>query len=106
MDRLEKLKLNSIENPSKPKKGCKSCKKSKEVNEPLPLPIEEDIWIPSMADIKLAYAEFNSLTGVREDKKEFVSKVYKFLFGEDLKYNCRGCGNSQSRKFHNYIKTL
>ena len=105
MDRLEKLKLNSLENPSKPKKGCKSCKKSKEINEPLPLPIQEE-WIPTMTDIKLAYAEFNSLTGVREDKKEFVSKVYKFLFGEELVYNCRGCGNSQSRKFHNYIKTL
>ena len=85
--------------------SCQSCKKKKVVKQLDPI-IQEEVWVPSMADIKLAYAEFNSLTGVREDKKEFVSKVYKFLFGEDLKYNCRGCGNTQSRKFHNYIKTL
>jgi hypothetical protein len=85
--------------------SCQSCKKKKVVKQLDPI-IQEDVWVPSMADIKLAYAEFNSLTGVREDKKEFVSKVYKFLFGEELVYNCRGCGNSQSRKFHNYIKTL
>ena len=85
--------------------SCQSCKKKKVVKQLDPI-IQEEVWVPSMADIKLAYAEFNSLTGVREDKKEFVSKVYKFLFGEELVYNCRGCGNSQSRKFHNYIKAL
>ena len=82
-----------------------SCKKKKVVKKLDPI-IEEEVWVPSMADIKLAYAEFNSLTGVREDKKEFVAKVFKFLFNEELDYNCKGCGNSQARKFHNYIKTL
>lgn len=85
--------------------GCDTCKKKKVVKKLDPI-IEEDVWVPSQFDIKMAYSEFNSLTGVREDKKEFVSKVYKFLFGEDLVYNCRGCGNNQARKFHNYIKTL
>lgn len=85
--------------------GCDTCKKKKVVKKLDPI-IEEDVWVPSQLDIKMAYSEFNSLTGVREDKKEFVSKVYKFLFGEDLVYNCRGCGNNQARKFHNYIKTL
>lgn len=85
--------------------SCDTCKKKKVVKKLDPI-IEEDVWVPSMTDIKLAYAEFNSLTGVKEEKKEFVSKVYKFLFGEDLVYNCRGCGNNQARKFHNYIKTL
>lgn len=85
--------------------GCDTCKKKKVIKKLDPI-IEEDVWVPSQLDIKMAYSEFNSLTGVREDKKEFVSKVYKFLFGEDLVYNCRGCGNNQARKFHNYIKTL
>jgi len=105
LDRLEKLKLNSIENPGKKKRGCTSCKKPKEVVEKLPLPfeLEEEVFIPTSSDIKLAYAELTSLLGVKEDKKEFISKVYKFLFNEDFDWGCRSCVNRQARRFRIYV---
>jgi len=104
LDRLEKLKLNSIENPGKKKKGCTSCKKKKvEVTKLEPVVQEEDMWIPTQADIKLAYAELTSLLGVKDNKKEFISKVYKFLFNEDFDWGCRSCVNNQARRFRIYI---
>jgi hypothetical protein len=108
MDRLEKLKLNSIENPGKTKRGCKSCKKPKEVTEKLPLPfeLEEEIYIPSIDDMKLAYAELTSFGGVKEDKKEFIKKVYQALFGEEFIFNCGGCGKSQARRFTFHMKNI
>ncbi len=106
LDRLEKLKLNAIENQSKRKRGCTSCKKPKEVvvkNPPLPFELVEDIFIPTQEDIKLAYAELTSLLGVKEDKKELISKVYKFLFDEDFDWGCRSCVNKQSRRFRIHL---
>jgi len=85
--------------------SCTSCKKKKPVTE-LPPVVEEVMYIPTKDEIKLAYAEFSSILGVKEDKRELVNKVYKFLFNEDLNYNCKGCGNSQARRFHNYMKTF
>jgi len=105
LDRLEKLKLNAIENPSKKKRGCASCKKKKEVvveNPPLPFELE-DIFIPTQDDIKIAYAELTSILGVKEDKKEFISKVYQFLFNEDFDWGCRSCINNQARRFRIYL---
>lgn len=106
MDRLEKLKQNSIENPGKKKRGCGDCKKKKEINEPLPVVDYEAVWIPTKDDIKLAYAELTSFGGVKEDKKDFINKVHNFLFGEDFDFGCKGCGKNRVRKFTNYIKTL
>jgi hypothetical protein len=106
LDRLEKLKLNSIENPSKKKRGCGNCKKPKEVkveNPPLPFQLEEEVFIPTSSDIKLAYAELTSLSGVMEDKKEFIGKVFKFLFEEDFDWGCRSCVNKQARRFRIYL---
>jgi hypothetical protein len=105
LDRLEKLKQNSIENPSKKKRGCKSCKKPKEVVEKLPLPfeIEEELFIPTQEDIKVAYAELTSLLGVKEDKKEFIQKVYTFLFNEPFDWGCRSCVNNQARRFRLHL---
>ena len=105
LDRLEKLKLNSIENPSKKKKSCTSCKKKKEVVEKLPLPfeIEEELFIPTQEDIKVAYAELTSILGVKEDKKEFIQKVYQFLFNEDFDWGCRSCVNNQARRFRLHL---
>jgi len=85
--------------------SCTSCKKRKPVTQ-LPPVVEDVMYIPTKDEIRLAYAEFSSILGVKEDKKELVNKVYKFLFNEDLNYNCRGCGNSQARRFHNYMKTF
>jgi hypothetical protein len=106
MDRLEKLKLNSIENPGKKKRGCSDCKKKKEINEPLPQIDYEEIWIPTKEDIKLAYAELTSFGGVKEDKKVFINKVHNFLFGDDFDFGCKGCGKNRVRRFTNYMKTL
>ena len=106
LDRLEKLKLNAIENPSKKKRGCSSCKKPKEVvveKAPLPFEIEEELFIPTSADIKLAYAELTSLLGVKEDKKDFIGKVFKFLFDEEFDWNCRSCVNKQARRFRLHL---
>lgn len=106
LDRLEKLKLNSIENPGKKKRGCSSCKKPKEIKvekPPLPFELEEEIFIPTQEDIKLAYAELTSLLGVKEDKKEFIEKVYQFLFNESFDWNCRSCVNNQARRFRIYL---
>ena len=103
LDRLEKLKLNSIENPGKKKKSCTSCKKKKvEVTKLEPV-IEEDIFIPTQEEIKLAYAELTSILGVKEDKKEFISKVYQFLFNEDFDWGCRSCVNNQARRFRIHL---
>lgn len=109
MDRLEELKKEAIENPLKKKKGCSSCKKKKEIvlEKPAPLPFEMigDIWVPTPEEIKLAYDELTSYGGVKEDRKEFINKVYNFIFNEDFDFNCRGCGNTQARKFTNWIKS-
>jgi hypothetical protein len=105
MERLEKLKLNSIENPGKKRRGCTDCKK-KEINEPLPTVDYEEIWIPTKEDIKLAYAELTSFGGVKEVKKIFINKVYNFLFGEDFNFGCKGCGKSRVRKFTNYVNSI
>lgn len=108
-DRLEKLKQNSIENPGKQKRGCKSCKKPKEVvveKLPLPFELEPEIYIPTKDDIVLAYYELTSQGGVREDKKEFIQKVYQALFNEEFIFNCNGCGKSQARRFTFHLKNI
>jgi predicted dithiol-disulfide oxidoreductase (DUF899 family) len=103
MERLEKLKLNSIENPGKKKKGCTDCKKKKEVLTKLEPVVEEYMFIPTQEEIKLAYAELTSLLGVKDDKKEFINKVYQFLFNEDFDWGCRSCVNNQARRFRIYL---
>ena len=108
-DRLEKLKQNSIENPGKQKRGCKTCKKPKEIvveKAPLPFELEPEIYIPTIEDIKLAYAELTSQGGVREDKKDFIQKVYQALFNEEFIFNCGGCGKGQARKFTNHLNNI
>jgi hypothetical protein len=103
LDRLEKLKLNSIENPGKKKKGCTSCKKKKEEVTKLEPLIEEELFIPTQEDIKLAYAELTSLLGVKDDKKDFINKVYQFLFNQEFDWNCRSCVNKQARRFRIHL---
>jgi hypothetical protein len=103
LDRLEKLKLNAIENPGKKKKGCTSCKKKKEEITKLEPLIEEDMFIPTQEEIKVAYAELTSLLGVKDDKKEFIQKVYQFLFNEPFDWNCKSCVNKQARRFRLHL---
>lgn len=102
-EKLKKAKQEYKDNPPIKKKGCTSCKKKKNEVTSLPQVIEDDIFIPTSGDIKLAYAELTSLLGVKEDKKEFISKVYKFIFNEDFDWNCRSCVNAQARRFRIYL---
>ena len=89
MDRLEKLKLNSIENPGKPKKGCKSCKKPKEVVvEKLPLPFELEIPIPSIEEAKRAYI---MLGNPKQEERLFIEQVFFGLFNKTFDWNCPSC---------------
>jgi len=99
LDRLEKLKLNSIENPGKKKKGCHNCKKKQEINEPLPQ--LEYLYIPTVEDIKKAYI---MLSNLKEEEKPFIQLVYSSLFEEDFDFNCNSCVHTQTRILHNYIK--
>ena len=103
LDRLEKLKQEYIDNPPKKKKGCTSCKKKKEEVTKLEPLIEEELFIPTQEDIKLAYAELTSLLGVKDDKKEFINKVYQFLFNQEFDWNCRSCVNKQARRFRIHL---
>lgn len=103
MDRLEKLKLNSIENPGKPKRGCKTCKKPKEVVvEKLPLPFELEplMFIPSVEDIKKVYVMLGS---PKEEEKIFIKQVYESLFDDEFDFNCNSCVHTQTRILKNYI---
>jgi hypothetical protein len=101
LERLAKLKEEAKANPLKKAKGCKDCKKKKEVTA-LPK-LEEAPYIPSVKDIQLAYAELTSMGGVKDDKKEFINKVYKALFGIEIGWSCRGCGNKDAVRFTNYM---
>jgi hypothetical protein len=40
---------------------------------------------------------------VKEDKKEFIKKIYTYIFKEELDLECRGCVSQQVRKFSNYL---
>jgi len=103
-EKIDKAKQEFIDNPPKKKRGCTSCKKKKVEVTVLPkVEIDEDMFIPTESDIKLAYAELTSLLGVKEDKKDFINKVYKFLFNETFDWGCRSCVNNQARKFRIYV---
>jgi len=87
--------------PEKKKKGCSSCKKKAPITK-LADPIETE-FIPTLAEIRLAYSELGSKEFTSE-KKEFINKVYNFLFQEDFDFGCSSCANTQVRKFKYYIE--
>ena len=105
IEKVEKLKEEAKQNPTKSKK-CHSCKKKKtEIKELEPI-IQTEV-IPNIDEIKLAYYELTNMKGVNEEKKPFISDVYRFIFNEELDYACNVCVSTQARKFHNYLtKTL
>lgn len=102
LEKLEKAKEEAIKNPGKKKKGCASCKKKKDVVTELPK-LEEPLVIYTDKDFLAAYHELRNLRGVREEKKQYVSDVYEFLFSEPFDFNCRQCVNQQAIKLHNYL---
>ena len=83
--------------------ACKTCKKK--VVKELESVIEEqiDLDIPTIDEIKIAYAELTSYGGVKPEKKEFIKKIYMYIFKEELDLDCRGCGSYQVQKFTNYL---
>jgi hypothetical protein len=84
--------------------GCNTCKKKKVVK--LDSPVTEELFVPTPEEIKLAYAELTSAAGVKEDKKEFINKVYYYLFNAEFIWNCGGCASSQVIRFKNVIGTI
>jgi hypothetical protein len=102
LERLSKLKEEAKANRQK-SKPCKECKKKKEVVTKLPNLLHEEVFMPTAEEIGLAYAELTSTGGVKEDKKEFINKIFNALFGKDFDFKCRGCGNSEVRRFTNYV---
>ena len=99
-ERLAKANEEYKTNPPKKKKGCSDCKKKK--TEAV-LEKVKDEWIPSSEDIKLAFAELTSFGGVKDDKKEFINRVYVYIFNEEFDWNCRHCVNNQARRFKIYM---
>lgn len=99
MEQELKEKLESLKSDGKKKKGCTTCKKKKE---PIVLPelIEEDMFIPTPDEIRLAYIELGNRV---QNKKEYINKVYNFLFNEDFNFGCKSCVNGQARRLKNYI---
>ena len=101
MDKELKNKLESLKSdePVK-KKKCTTCKKKKEPITFLPELVDVDMFIPSKNDIHLAYIELG-----RKDnsKREFINKVYNFLFNEDFNFGCQSCVNVQVRRLKNYL---
>ena len=101
MDKELKDKIESLKSDAPVKrKRCTDCKKKKQTITELPPPIEEDMFIPSQSDIYLAYVEL----GNRDLKKrEFINKVYRFIFNEEFDFGCTSCVNVQTRKLKDYI---
>ena len=100
MDKELKDKLESKKSDGKKKKGCTSCKKKKEPLTFLPELVDVDMFIPSPNDILMAYMELGNRV---LDKREFINKVYSFLFNENFDFNCPSCVSVQARKLKNYI---
>ena len=98
-DKIQSLKVDA---PVK-KKKCTECKKKKQPITQLPEVVEvnwNDMYIPSEEDIRLSYIE---LGNKGKDKREFINKVYQYLFDEPYNFDCQSCVNVQSRKLKNYI---
>jgi hypothetical protein len=96
---LEEKILKSKAN-GKRKKGCTSCKKKAATPIVLPELIEDELYIPTPDEIRLAYIELGNRV---ENKREQINKVYNFLFNEDFNFDCRSCVNGQARRLKNYI---
>lgn len=98
----EKLEGLKADISTKKPKGCKSCKKKKPVTELPPIIEDEDYipYIPTAEEIRLAYIELGNKDN---NKKEFINKVYQFVFDETFDFGCTSCMNIQVRKLKNYI---
>ena len=94
--------MDAVTVSKKKPRGCTSCKKKNiEITELPPVDEMDDLFIPTPEDIKLAYEELYNKN--LEQHKEYINKVYTFLFNETFDFDCRSCVNSQAIKLKNYI---
>lgn len=94
--------MEAVTVSKKKQRGCTSCKKkNNEITELAPVDEMDDIFIPTPEEIKLAYEELYNKN--LEPHKEFIGKVYAFLFNEKFDFDCRNCVNAQAIKLKNYI---
>jgi len=96
---LEEKILSSKANGKK-KRGCGSCKKKAATPIVLPELVEDELYIPTPDEIRLAYIELGNRV---QNKREQINKVYNFLFNEDFNFSCKSCVNAQARRLKNYI---
>lgn len=95
-------KIEAVTVSKKKQRGCSSCKKKNiEITELAPVDEIDDLFIPTSEDIKLAYEELYNKD--LEPHKEFINKVYSFLFNENFDFDCRSCVSQQAIKLKNYI---
>lgn len=85
--------------------ACKKCKKPKEINKIDVIEIDP-LEVYSKQDIIRAFDELSTYGRIADDKKEYISKVYMYIFNEQFDWDCQPCGNRQARKFGNYIETI
>ena len=104
LQRLEELKQEAVKNPGKPKKGCASCKKKKNQVTEVVLPPVEEVYIPTLAEIRAAYVYISNSRGISEQDKPIINKVYESLFNEKFDYDCPSCVSKQAIKFYSYCK--
>ena len=100
MEKELKEKLEGLKSDGKKKKGCSSCKKKAPITELAPVVEDYIPFIPTAEEIKLAYLELGRKDN---EKREFINKVYRFLFNEDFDWGCRNCVNAQANKLKIYI---
>lgn len=94
--------MEAVTVSKKKQRGCTSCKKKNiEITELPQVDEMNDIFIPTPEEIKLAYEELYNKN--LEPHKEFIGKVYAFLFNESFDFQCRSCINTQAIKLKNYI---
>lgn len=92
-------------------KNCRSCKKGKEVTQleevivPEELSLIENDIIPSIEDVKIAYANL-SAKQLTQSQKDQINKVFLYLFKEEFDFNCNPCGNVQARRLQFHITNI
>ena len=97
-----KSNVEAVTVSKKKGKPCTACKKKNvEINE-LPLIMDEPLFIPTPSDIKLAYEELYNKQ-LTQDQKDYIQKVYQFVFNEEFDFDCPNCVSTQSIKLRNYI---
>lgn len=90
------------EEKAKKSTGCATCKKKNKITT-LPLPIEE-LYVPTVEEIKEAYFELINMGGVLNHKKPFINKVYEALFDEEFDWKCKSCVSKQVVRFTNHMR--